>query len=282
MTNSIYNLLGFPTNDPVLSSAKTTLTTQAQTQMNLMPNLVNTWQQEDMATNNTNGYFTNPASSCIQVALTASNTVMQYTGVTCTTGAITNLVASAFNSSNTIVSTTAGQFLYHTNRMSNVVDIGDDVTNPHYQVSIGYGKILMLIVNKTDGIQDNSPMIGSFGSILAANVISANANTFLSYANLYKNTITATSVTDPDTGYITTSYSSNISLANAQALSDSANAVNSMMTTYRNQDITFFQNSKTVMDRYNAISGFGKMGQTENDLVMNHIGTDKLKTRLNS
>ena len=111
-------------------------------------------------------------------------------------------------------------------------------------------------------------MIGSFGSIFAANLISANANTFLTYALIYKNSISGST--------------SNISLGDAQTLSQSANNVYDIMTNYRNQDIAFFQNTKDVMDSYRAVSPFKQIGDTETGLIMNHIGTEKIKTRLAS
>jgi hypothetical protein len=52
------------------------------------------------------------------------------------------------------------------------------------------------------------------------------------------------------------------------------------MTTYRNQDNSFYQNSKDVLDDFNNVRDFSKMGQTEENLVLNVIGSDKIKQRL--
>jgi hypothetical protein len=150
--------------------------------------------------------------------------------------------------------------------MSNVVPMDSEILYPHYDISIGYGKMMMYLTNKTDNVQNNSPMIGSFTSIFASNNINANANTFLTYTNIFISTTNTTN--------------SNISSTNANALFDVANTLYSMMTNYRQQDIDFYTNTKTVMDRYNAVSSFKNIGQTETDLINTYIGTDKIKTRL--
>ena len=51
------------------------------------------------------------------------------------------------------------------------------------------------------------------------------------------------------------------------------------MITTSNSDIAFFTNSRAVVDDYNAIKGFSKMGQTEIYLTENLIGSDKLLSR---
>ena len=269
MSSSIFALLNFPSSDPVMMEAVSALSANVMVQMNNMPSLVNSWQQEDIANQDTSGYYQNPTQIAITNANTAANVVVSFgSNVNGTTLTISGLLNSAYNKSRTIFNTTAAAFQYHTDRMSNVTGMGSDVDNPHYEVSIGYGKMMLYLTNKSDDVQNNAPMIGSFGSILAANTITANANTFLSYAQIY-----AASVFEGN---------SSISLADAQALANYANNVYNLMTTYMNQDITFYQNTKNVMNSYSAVSPFKQIGDTETNLIMNHIGTDKIKTRLAS
>ena len=202
-------------------------------------------------------------------------------GVTGDTPTITSILSNLYSTSNTL-SSVASNFQYHTDRMSNVVDMDVDVENPHFQTSIGYGKMIMYIVNQTDGIQNNSPMIGSFGSIFASNVINANANTFLSYSQLYLQSITSSTTIEGDPPTAITTNTSNISLSNAQTLYNTANNLYNLMTTHMSQDKQFYQNTKILSDKLNKFSAFNNIGQTETDLIMNHIGTEKIKTRLAS
>ena len=76
---------------------------------------------------------------------------------------IVNLISSTQALAYTILHTTVPAFEYHTQRLSNMQGIGSDVTSPHYQTAIGYGKILTFITNKTDGVQNNSVVLGNFG-----------------------------------------------------------------------------------------------------------------------
>jgi hypothetical protein len=52
------------------------------------------------------------------------------------------------------------------------------------------------------------------------------------------------------------------------------------MDTYRQKDTNFFQNSQMVVDRYNDVSQFNRVGQTELFLINNYIGTQNLKNNL--
>jgi hypothetical protein len=52
------------------------------------------------------------------------------------------------------------------------------------------------------------------------------------------------------------------------------------MVTTSNVDINFFTNSRSVVDDYNAVKGFTKMGQTEIYLTENLIGSNKLLSRI--
>ena len=278
---TLYNSLGFPQNDPIMVEAAQPLSANVMIQMNNMPQLIKTWQKEDIENDNIGGYFQNPNQLAIQNTTNSANIVLSYPGVTGDTPTITGILSNLYSTSNTFNSLLSN-FQYHTDRMSNVTDMGYDMDNPHYELSIGYGKMIMYIVNQTDGIQNNSPMIGSFGSIFAANVISANANTFLSYAQLYSQTITTIITTEGDPPVTTITYTSNISLSDAQSLFNVANNLNNLMTTYMAQDKQFYQNTRTLSDNFHKVSGFNSMGQTETDLIMNHIGTDKIKTRLAS
>ena len=278
---TLYNSLGFPQNDPIMVEAAQPLSANVMIQMNNMPQLIKTWQKEDIENDNIGGYFQNPNQLAIQNTTNSANIVLSYPGVTGDTPTITGILSNLYSTSNTFNSLLSN-FQYHTDRMSNVTDMGYDMDNPHYELSIGYGKMIMYIVNQTDGIQNNSPMIGSFGSIFAANAISANANTFLSYAHLYTQTITTIITTDGDPPITRITYTSNISLSNAQTLYNTANNLYNLMTTHMSQDKEFYQNTKILSDKLNKFSAFNNIGQTETDLIMNHIGTDKIKTRLAS
>jgi uncharacterized membrane protein len=75
---------------------------------------------------------------------------------------------------------------------------------------------------------------------------------------------------------------SNISLVEAQSLYNAYSNIYSTMTSYRNSDNVFFQKSAEILTNFNKVRSFSQMGQTEIYLIKNHIGTEKIKTRLDS
>ena len=274
-SNSIYALLHFPSSDPTLNAAVQPFSSNVQQQMNMMPTLIKPWQQEDIATGNTGGYFQNPVGSAVQSVWDSANNFVVIT-TNClggNTGNITNIINNTITLAQNMTNNTANSYLYHTNRMSNVIQPDINMNLPHYQTSIGYGKMLTYLTNKTDGIQNNSVMLGSFGSILSADTFSANANVMIYWSNYFANTLY-----NDGTG---NTYS-NITLANAQSMYTAFASLDSEMWNRRKQDIDFYVNTTIVMNRYHDVGQFGEIGQTENNLIMNYIGSDKLKSRLNS
>jgi len=71
-----------------------------------------------------------------------------------------------------------------------------------------------------------------------------------------------------------------LSLTDANEFSNAANQVSSTMTTYRQKDFNFFANSQMIVDRYNKVSEFNRIGQTELFLINDYIGTPNLKNNL--
>ena len=67
MSSSIYALLNFST-DSVYTSAVSPLSANVMMQMNNMPSLINSWQQEDIANQDTGDYYQNPTQLAITTA----------------------------------------------------------------------------------------------------------------------------------------------------------------------------------------------------------------------
>jgi hypothetical protein len=54
------------------------------------------------------------------------------------------------------------------------------------------------------------------------------------------------------------------------------------MARARNGDTSFYQNSRAVLSDYTKATQFNSIGQTENQLIQERIGTPKLLSRLNA
>lgn len=271
---SIYGRLGFNSTDPTTNATVTNYSSDVANNMALMPPLLNAWQTEDISTSNTGGYFANPVGPLTITITSTLNSINAATLAINVQSTISSTVTQALrdlgNSAVTTISS-ASNYLYVTNRESNVVDPGTDVTTVHYKMAIGYGKIMSYITYQSDGVQNNSPIMGNFTSITLGNTLSTLSNTLTSQQIALSSSIT-----------MGTPNTSNLTLAQTQALQSTVSSINTLMTTYPAQDNAFFTNTKAIMADYSIVSPLGDMGATESLLVNTYIGTDKLKTRINS
>ena len=289
---SIYGRLGFDSTNPIANSAVEDYSANVNSQMEMIPSetWLNVWQTKDVAESNTSGYFQNPLTTTLANVQIVANTMLGITSnnlnISGSTGTITNLLANTKNNavsigySNTQLSITSecSDFLYHTNRLSNVISPDVNVTLPHYQTATGYGTLMCYITNQSDGIQNNSPIMGSFSSLYTQNTLDALIANTTPLLNTLANSITQTVVLSP----YSQTYTSNISLSNAQSLDTNMAAIYNTMYRSRTGDTTFFQNSKAVMDDYSTAAQFRKLGQTESQLIQERIGSPKLLSRLNA
>jgi hypothetical protein len=290
MSSSIYARLGFDSTNPIANSTIQPLSDDVLAQMKLMPAWLNAWQTKDVAESNTSGYFQNPLIGTIASANSVANTMMSMVAnnvsITGSTSSITTLLANTMTNaksigySNTELSITSecDTFLYVTNRQSNVVPMDSNITIPHYQTAIGFGKMMMYLTNQSDGIQNNSPLLGSFTSLYSQNTLDALIANTTPLLVILQNSISHSVIISPPSE----SYSSNISLSDAQSLDTNMAAIYNTMYRCRTSDTSFFQNCSLVLADYSKASQFNSTGQTENQLIQERIGSPKLLSRLNA
>jgi hypothetical protein len=276
----IFQKLGYDFNDP--EGAITPLTTESKKFLDSVPPLVNEWQSQDIADSNVGGYFKNPTATpatgiknkCIQIFSLPSGIVGANSGATTL---FANIAVNAFAICNT--GAEADQFIAHTNRISGVTPITPDTaTLPHYDTAMGIGKTVMYMTNKTDNIEDNSPIMGSFTSILIVDTLETSNTTITPYYNLVANSLTSsTTGTPPDE---ITTYTSNLSYSTVQTIDQQIATINYTLKRRREHDVNYYNNAKTMVENYQTLKQFSNIGGTENTLIQNYIGTDKLLSRL--
>jgi hypothetical protein len=269
---SIYGRLGFNSTDPTTNATVSNYSSAVANNLALMPPLLNTWQTEDIATSNVGSYFVNPVAAVTATIKSTMNSINAATIGINVQSTISSTVTQALHDlGNTAASaaSTSDNYLYVTNRESNVVDPGTDVTTVHYKMAIGYGKIMSYITYQSDNVQNNSPIMGNFTSITLGNTLNTLSNTLSTQQIALSASITMGS---PNTSTFT--------LSQTQALQNTVTTIKTLMTDYPAQDNGFFANTKLIMADYSVVSSLGDMGATETSLVNNYIGTDKLKTRI--
>ena len=297
---TLFDRTGFNFTDT--SGAITTLPNTAIQQLNTAPALVpNQWMRDDLINDDTTGYYVNPvASSCNTIWLSANTLINTTTSVTGSgnltalwTTINTNFKAIAGYNVTTgdaenppIVTTHVPgqivQFINHTNRISGVVPITantEAAQKPHLEQAMQIGRALTYLVYQVDGREDNSPMLGSFTSILVANTINDYANIIVTYANTINASISeSVGGTPPDDLYII--RTSNLTYNTVNTISTFANNLYTVLHDRRTHDENFYTNSNQLVNEAKNIRRYSNLGASENSLVDNLIGTDKLKSRL--
>jgi hypothetical protein len=241
--------------------------------MNQMPPLLNKWQTEDLANNVVGGYFKNPVANSTQSVWNVANSIIAITGLSDALSNVASNVSALIASSNS--------FYLHTDRISGMSQPNaSTATLPHYFSAMSVSKIMMYITFQSDGIQNNAPMMGNFTSLTIDDSLKA-VNTIISiYPSMIANSINAVSVGTPPDEYVT--YTSNLSSNQIQTIIHDIQSATNLMNSRRTGDVTFFNNSQAVVRDYNTVDQFSTPGQTETYLFNNYIGSDKLKSRINS
>jgi hypothetical protein len=273
------------------------LSSNTQSFMNTVPSLLTDWQQQDIANSNVGGYFRNPVSNVSQnirsscgglITLLSSQPSTNTNAVTGTTSEITTLFGTIISQSSNIAGNNGLFFVEHTNRISGVTPLGaspetglDTALLPHYETAVSTGQLMMYLTNQSDNISNNSPIMGSFTSILIENELNNWYSNVSTYYTTISNSITVTGGgTDANTDpFIRTS---NLTLQTVQTMSNTIIDINNTMAQRRNHDEKFYTNSRQVVDEYSQLRIFNNTGATATNLLQNYIGSDKLLTRLNS
>lgn len=268
----VYSTLGYSFSDP--NKNIQVLSIDAQDHLNSIPPIIEAWQAKDIANNSVNGYYQNPSSIDITTIIAKSNLIAESANTIGDTALATS--ANTLNLS-------ARSFLDHTNRISGVTVFDPvDTVNPYLENAMAYGKTAMYLTNQTDGIVDTSPTMGSFTSLFIGPQVKSSANTIALDSDSIDGSITSSSVTDPETGNTTTTYSSTLTPTEITTIIGHLDNTNSLINGRQTSDVSFFTNTKDMVNKYNTLKQFSNMGESQEYLIKNFIGTPKLLSRINS
>jgi hypothetical protein len=238
--------------------------------LNTVPDLLNEWQYEDLRENNVNGYYKNPVVNVTNSIITLSNS-METLALTITSGGFTDVI----NTANSIQFFTGPQFRDHTYRVSGVVTINDDqLPNlPHYDSAVAQGRGLTYIAYQSDNVTNSSLVMSSLTSIL----IEDDLNTFYNVANA-QYYIVLNSLTDDGMGGNT----SNLTSGQILNVKNAFVTINTTFETRRTHDETCFTNGRVILNDFGNLRGIAASGETQNNLLINYVGSDKLLERIDS
>jgi hypothetical protein len=263
---SIYGRLGYNFDSSKFGDALY-FTDGVSAYMNSTPLLLKTWQVGDIANNTASGYYQNPHNDVLATLAIFVGGISSYAN---TEYYIYNEAPdSANNLANVAGPTTTSltDFAIHTNNISGVTNSTDTSVYPDLNMAMGVGREMLTLTNKSDGVQNNVPILGNFTSLyINSDLIELNsrlANDYIMLSN----------------SFVETGNTSNISNADVNMILSDVEELKTLLDTRRNGDIAFYQNSYAVLRDYQTVSQFSVIGATQNSLIQ-LIGTDKLKEDL--
>lgn len=257
--SSVYSRLGYsftPANaNVIIAFADDTVS-----MLNSVPSFLDEWQYTDVGNSDVaaSNYLKNPVGNTINVIISTTESINVLT--TSVTGLETIKTLS-----NT-VSNSANSFLRHTQRISGLAEQNEQTSQlPHYETAMGLGKALVYITFQSDGIQNNSPIIGSFTSILINDELQANSSNLTTYKTIIQNSIIGG---EPPT--------TNLTAGQISTIESFLTGLSGYLTTRRTHDENFYINAQNVLEDVQKVRKFNNLGQTEQNLFRNYLGTDRL------
>lgn len=275
MANTIFGRLNL-TFDTSKFGSGFYISQNAANSLNTFPSDVKSWQKNEIANGNISisNYFQNPVAT-ISNSVSANTTLIKNFCLNDTQNTFPSNFAEARNLANTANNLLIQilDFKSHTDNMSrlgvstsNTESVVDTANIPNYDIAMSQGQELVRVLYQTESIQNTSPILGCFTSLFINTELTSN------------NTIVGN-----DYIILTNSFNgstSNISNSAMITIRNHLETVNSLMYTRRTFDWDFFKKQKQILDDYYFVSRLNSIGNTENFLIKNYIGTDFLKNNL--
>jgi hypothetical protein len=243
-----------------------------------LPPLLEKWQYEDLQNNDiaTTNYLVNPVKSITESVRSKCLSIISACANPNDSGnSVSNLLS--VNSAASFVQSNSGpNFIAHTDRISGLVQPNENTSElPHYDIAIGMAKTVMMIVYQADGIQNNAPMIGTFTSLFIEQEIQDKLELINNYPEIIETSIEeVTEIVGENTF---TYYTSTLTTQEIQDIANDITSITTLFTTRRTHDENFYANTTILLEKFEEMKRYKDLGETENNLINNYIGTDRLK-----
>jgi hypothetical protein len=227
------------------------------------------WQIDDIANTAATGYYQNPYQYTLASLSIYLNGLATLANSNNTTFNVASDAANTLNLALNSLSPSIITFTTHTNNLSGVTTSSNRSQYPDLNSSLAVGRQMLNITNKSDGVQNNTPILGNFTSLYVGNTLSAlNIAITNDYITL-NNSISL----------VSGNATSNISNAAMNVIISDVQTLQTLIDTRRTSDWSFYQNSLSVLTDYQTELQFSNIGYTQNNLIT-LIGTPKLHSEL--
>ena len=246
--------------------------------LNTMSTSLTTQQISDIANGNvtTTNYYQNPVST-VCTNLTANTTLIRNFCVNDPANTFPLAVAAAKNLANTANNLLIQvlDFKSHTDNMSGLHTqtsnndlILDSANIPNYEAAMSQGTDLVTLLYTAENVQNTEAILGCFTSIFINDELVANnsliKNSYITITNSYNGS------------------NSNLTSTQINSLITDLESVNNYMYIRRTSDWNFFKKQKEILNDYYIVLKVSpkSLGNTQNYLVQNYIGTQTFKNLL--
>ena len=292
-TSSVFARTGydFTPSDPKILE----LTPAALKHLNQMPKFIKDWQAEDIRNGTVTGYYKNPVASistslknnvnaireAIPTRLVQDSDEYSFRSGTTYTQVLVPALEPIYEQANIALSQISS-FIAHTDRLSNVVEVtADTAALPHFDPAMAVGKQLLYVVNQTDNIQNNAPILGTFTSLFVEPELTTFNTQIDLYAEQIANSITITTTfSGGEDGVYSTTYSTNLSSTVITTMFDKMKEIKVFIEKRRVHDENYWYKAQQIVDEYQKMKRLNSGGETQSKLIDGYIGSDSLKEKL--
>ena len=223
------------------------------------------WQINDLSNSDVGFYYQNPHTTVLANVVIVLNEFINTCNVNLTTFSVAANTPNVLVETATTTLSTISNFLGHTNNLSGVSQSSNTALYPDLNSGLSVGRQMLNITNKTDSVQNNTPILGNFTSLYVGPSLNTSSTVIFNDYNTLLNTITANNSTVTDAQM-------NVFISDIQT-------IQTLMDTRRTGDWTFYQNSLLVLNDYQTLLQFSNPGASQNSLI-SLIGTTKLHNNL--
>jgi hypothetical protein len=144
-----------------------------------------------------------------------------------------------------------------------------------YQTVMSAGDQVLRLTNKTDQVENTSPVLGMMTSLFIGDELTSNCQLlYLDYITLNSSIESVTIGLNPP------SLRTNLSASTINTILFHISTTDNMTATRRTHDWNMFQKSRDVLADYGFLNQFNMMGNTKTYLVNNYIGTSYLTNQI--
>ena len=267
----VFNRLGYNFDSTKFGSGDAFTAGQAYLLNSVSP--LKAWQADDLINAAATGYFQNPHTANLVILTTLASAFLPLSNTANVTFTFASSSANSCYLAANNVLIEIPSFTDHTNRISGVSATTNGNLLPDYQIAMSVGRQVLSITNQIDGVQNNAPLLGNFTSLAIGSDI---ANTIIL---LTKDLATLNS----SITLVGSSLVSSITSSSMNTIVSDVQSAYTLLNGRRTSDVNFYLNSLSLVNDYNKVSQFTRVGVNSNYLINTlNIGTDKLKTNLQS